>query len=290
MKKREFLTQMSILSAGLLVLPSIGCIAKEKSIPFGIQLYSLRDQLKSGVENVISEVAKAGYHFVEAYGYSAIDGFWGLTPAQFKALLDKYELTCPSAHYDFGAYQQSGSVEIIKDYIRTAKILGSEYIVIPYMNPDIYKNEQLTKAWILQVNTAAQLIKDAGLKLAYHNHDIEFFDLGNGKNAFEMLLNGTQPDLVDFEMDVYWVVKAKKDPLKLFNTYPGRFKLWHIKDMSKADEGKNTEIGNGTVDYPAILKEAKKAGLQFPIMEQENYEMDAYESINISAKYLQKIL
>ncbi|HET8829187.1 MAG TPA: sugar phosphate isomerase/epimerase, partial [Pelobium sp.] len=152
------------------------------------------------------------------------------------------------------------------------------------------KNETETMTWIAKINTAAKLVKESGLKLAYHNHDIEFYDLGEGKNAFEMLLNGTEPDLVDFEMDIYWVVRAKKDPIKLINDYPGRFKLWHIKDMNKTDASKNAEIGSGTIDFPSIIKEAKKAGLKYPFVEQENYKMDAFESINISAKYLQKIL
>lgn len=287
MNKREFLTQISILGAGLLVLPTVGCMAQENNASFGIQLYSLKDEIENGVENVVSKVAKAGYHYVEAYGYSTTGGFWGLSTQQFKTLLDKNGLTCPSAHYDFGLYQQTGDLEIIKDYIKTAKILGNEYIVIPYMEPDVYKSEATTKVWISQINTASELVKDAGLKLAYHNHDIEFYDLGNGKNAFEMLLNGTE---IDFEMDIYWVVRAKKDPIKLINDYPGRFKLWHIKDMNKSDASKNAEIGSGTINFPSIIKEAKKAGLKYPFVEQENYKMDAFESISISAKYLQKIL
>ncbi len=290
MKKREFLTQISLLGASLLVLPSIGCVAAKKNTPFGIQLYSLRSELPKGVEIVIEKVANAGYQYVEAYGYSITDGFWGLSPQKFKDLLDKHGLTCPSAHYDFKSYQKTGDLEIIKKYIETSKILGSEYIVIPYMNPDVYKDIETTQDWISKINTAAKLVKDAGLKLAYHNHDMEFFDLGDGKNAFEMLLNGTEADLVDFEMDIYWIVKAKKDPIKLFNDYPGRFKLWHIKDMRKTDITKNTEIGSGTINFPSIIKEAKKAGLKYPIVEQENFEMDPYQSINISSKYLNSIL
>lgn len=289
MKKREFLTKMGVLTAGALVLPSVGCFGGEKSMPFGIQLYSLRNELPKGVEAVISKVAEAGYSFVEAYGYSFDTGFWGLSAKEFKTILDKYHLTCPSSHYDFGAYEQSGDTGIITKYIEAAKTMGSDYIVIPYINPAIYKDLALTKAWLAKVNTAAKMIADAGLKLSYHNHDFEFVDL-DGATAYELLLKGTNPDLVDFEMDIYWVVRAKKDPLKFFNDYPGRFKLWHIKDIKKTDNSKNTEIGSGTINYPSIIKNAKKAGLKYALMEQENFDIDPYKSINISSKYLQKVL
>ncbi|WP_017260344.1 sugar phosphate isomerase/epimerase family protein [Pedobacter arcticus] len=289
MKKREFLTQIGILTAGALVLPSINSFAGEKHMPFGIQLYSLRNELPKGVETVISKVAKAGYSYVEAYGYSFDNGFWGLSAKEFRVLLDKYHLTCPSAHYDFNDYEKSGDVEIIKKYIATAKTLGSDYIVIPHINPNIYKDLALTKAWLAKINIAAKMVKDAGLKLSYHNHDFEFVDLGN-TTAYEMLLNGTNPDLVDFEMDIYWVVRAKKDPLQFFKDHPGRFKLWHIKDMKKTDRTKNAEIGAGTIDYPTIIKGAKKAGLKYVFMEQENFDIDPYISISISSKYLQKVL
>ncbi len=289
MKKREFLTQMGILTTGALILPSINSFAGEKNMPFGIQLYSLRDEPPKGVETVISKVAEAGYSYVEAYGYSFDDGFWGLSPKEFKALLDKHHLTCPSSHYDFNAYEKSGDVEIIKKYIATAKTMGSNYIVIPHIDPNIYKDLALTKAWIAKINIAAKMVKDSGLKLAYHNHDFEFTALDN-TTAYEILLNGTNPDLVDFEMDIYWVVRAKKDPLQFFKNYPGRFKLWHIKDMKKSDGTKNTEVGTGSINYPAIIKGAKKAGLKYAFMEQENFDIDPYDSINSSSKYLEKVL
>lgn len=289
MKKRDFLTKMGLLTAGALVLPSVSCFGGEKNMPFGIQLYSLRNELPKGVEEVIRKVAEAGYSFVEAYGYSFETGFWGSSAKEFRALLDKYHLTCPSSHYDFSAYEKSGDTEIITKYIETAKTMGSDYIVIPHINPTIYKDLALTKAWLAKINTAAKMIGDAGLKLSYHNHDFEFVDLGD-TTAYELLLKGTNPNLVDFEMDIYWVVSAKKDPLKLFNDHPGRFKLWHIKDMKKTDNSKNTEIGSGTINYPSIIKKAKKAGLKYAFMEQENFDIDAYKSINTSSKYLQKVL
>ncbi|MEO5912041.1 MAG: sugar phosphate isomerase/epimerase [Pelobium sp.] len=289
-KRREFIAQLGVLAAGVAIAPSLGCTAMPKNKKFGIQLYSLREHFNIGVEEVIAKVAKAGYSFVEPYGYTVKDGFWGLTSKEFRKLLDKYQLTCPSGHYNFANYQESGDLKIIQEYIDAANVLGSQYITVPHLNPEIYKDEDKTRAWLKQLNDAAKMLKDAGLKLAYHNHDIEFYPLPNNQTAYEILLNGTDPELVDFEMDIYWIYVAKKDPLDLFKKYPNRFKLWHIKDMNKNDPKINEIIGKGTIDYLPIFKAAKLSGLKYAIMEQETFTADPFESITESAKYLNQYL
>jgi sugar phosphate isomerase/epimerase len=286
-KRREFITQLGLIAGGITLLPSFACaLEKERRRKFGIQLYSLRDELAKGVESVIKKVADAGYSYVEGYGYSETNGFWGLMPQQFKAILSKYHLTCPSSHYDFGRYEQTSDLKIIKNYIEVAKVLKSEYIVIPYINPEIYKDEAKTEAWLVKLNKAAELIKKEGLKLAYHNHQIEFYPLRNGKTGYQMLLEGTSPELVDFEMDIYWVVNAKHDPIEFFKRYPGRFGLWHIKDMDKTNPQKNTEIGNGAIDFKAIFQGEHLAGMKYAFMEQENFDIDPFKSIERSAGYM----
>ena len=286
-KRREFLTQFGLLAGGMCILPSFTSVLNDyEKRKFGIQLYSLRDELPKGVENVIQKIANAGYSYVEGYGYSEKDGFWGLKPKTFKEMLSRYNLTCPSSHYDFGKYEQSGDLNIIKNYIEVAKEIGNEYIVIPYINPEIYKDEDKIKSWLVKLNKAAELIKSEGLKLAYHNHQIEFYKMPNGKTGFEMLLEGTKPELVDFEMDIYWVINAQYDPVQLFKRYPNRFSLWHVKDMDKSNSSKNTEIGNGSIDFKTIFKSKKLAGMKYAFMEQENFDIDAFESIIKSSKYL----
>ncbi|OYX86455.1 MAG: xylose isomerase [Flavobacteriales bacterium 32-34-25] len=290
-KRREFLIQFGLLAGGMCILPSFTSVLNDHGKrKFGIQLYSLRDELPKGVENVIKNIANAGYSYVEGYGYSEKDGFWGLNPKTFKEMLSKYNLTCPSSHYDFGEYEQSGDLNIIKNYIEVAKGIGNEYIVIPYINPEIYKDEDKTKSWLVKLNKAAKLIKSEGLKLAYHNHQIEFYKMPNGKTGYEMLLEGTKPELVDFEMDIYWVINAGYDPIQLFKRYPNRFSLWHVKDMDKSNSSKNTEIGNGSIDFKIIFKSEKLAGMKYAFMEQENFDIDAFESINKSFKYLKHTL
>ncbi|WP_026905359.1 sugar phosphate isomerase/epimerase family protein [Pedobacter glucosidilyticus] len=285
--RRVFLRQVGLAAASVLVLPNLGCLVDDKK-RIGIQLYSLRNEFSKGVENVIAEVSKAGYSWVEAYGYSVKDGFWGLKPTQFKQLLDKYNLTCPSAHYEFSDWEKTGDDNILASYIEAAKILKQTYIIVPFINPQIFNTVESVKAFADKLNKAALKLENEELTLAYHNHDFEFKQLGN-KTAYEILLEHTSPK-IEFELDLYWAVRAKQDVVKLFKDYKGRFTLWHVKDMDEVNPAKNTEIGSGTINFESFIKEAKTAGLKYPIVEQENFDIDPYESIKISAKRLRRII
>lgn len=286
--RRTFIKQVGLATAGAALLPYVGCSTTQQTKKFGIQLYSLRDEFPKSVENVISQIAKAGYSFVEGYGFSDKDGYFGLSSEKFKGLLDKYQLTSPSSHFDCGGWEKTQDDSILESYIASAKVLKQDYLTIPHINPEIFKTVETSKAFAQKVNRASKIVKDAGLKLAYHNHDIEFFDL-NGTTGYDILLQETDPNLVDFEMDLYWMFSAKKDPLKYFKEHAGRFTMWHVKDMRKSDKKLNTEIGNGLIDFKPIFKQAKLAGLKYPLVEQENFEMNAFESITKSAAVMNKI-
>ncbi|MRX48592.1 sugar phosphate isomerase/epimerase family protein [Pedobacter puniceum] len=285
--RRVFIRQVGLAAASVLVLPNLGCLVDDKK-RIGIQLYSLRDEFPKGVENVIAEVSKAGYSWVEVYGYSAKDGFWGLTAPQFKQLLDKYSLTSPSGHYNFHDWEKTGDESIIDDYIKAAKVLKQTYIVVPGINPQIFNTTESVKAFAKKLNKVSEKLEKEGLKLAYHNHDFEFKQLGD-KTAYQILVENTHPN-IEFELDLYWAVRAKQDVLKLFKTYKGRFTLWHVKDMDKINPKKNTEVGSGSINFESFVKEAKLSGLKYPFVEQENFDINPFESIKISAKRLQNII
>lgn len=287
--RRTFIKQIGLVTAGAALLPYLGCAATAQTKKFGIQLYSLRDEFPKGVENVIAQIAKAGYSYVEGYGFSDKNGYFGLSPEKFKELLDQYNLTSPSSHFDFGGWEKTQDDTILKSYIASAKVLGQNYITIPHINPQIFKSVETSKAFAQKVVRASKIVKDAGLKLAYHNHDIEFFDL-NGTNGYDILLQETDPALVDFEMDLYWMFRANKNPLKYFKDHAGRFTMWHVKDMRKSDKTLNTEVGNGLIDFKPIFEQAKLAGLKYPLVEQENFEINPFESITKSAAVMNKIL
>lgn len=286
--RRDFLKMAGLAAAGAAIAPSFAFAAPAKTV--GIQLYSLREQLPQDVRGTISKVAEAGYKEVETFGYSLKDKFWGLDPKAFKSLLDANGLTAPSGHYGMDNFIGTGNADELKTYIEAANVIGSSYIVVPYLGDALRKNVDGWKKTAARLNEASRICKAGGLKLGYHNHNFEFQKLGN-TTGYEILLKETDPKDVQFEMDLYWVVRSGYDPAKLFAAHPGRFPMWHVKDMDKADHTINTEVGSGTIDFKAIYRHAKLAGLKHLIMEQENFAIDPYVSIKQSADYIKsKIL
>jgi len=287
MNRRNFLGQSALVTAGIMVMPKL-MFAKTNQ-KYGLQLFSLREQLPKDVKGVIGKVAEAGYKQVETFGYSKENGFWGLSAAEFKKLLRSNGLTTPSGHYGMDAFFKSGEINTIDDAIEAAKILEQDYVTIPYISPNLRQNANDIKSLVNWVNVAAKRVQNAGLKLSYHNHNFEFEPV-EGQMLMEVLLKNTDPDLVDFEMDVYWVIRAGQDPVQWLENYPGRFKLIHAKDMDKADQKLNTEVGSGSIDFKKIFKAARSEGVKYYIVEQENFKIDPYASIAQSNKYLLDIL
>jgi len=288
MKRRAFLKQSTILSAGIMAMPGM---AFSKVPKIGLQLYTLRDIISKDVPGVLSQVCKAGYGEVEMYGLSAGNTFFGKTVKEIAALLKTNNLTSPGGHYMPDKFLfENGNGDDVKNLCDVANELGNRYVIIPWLSAEKRKNTDQYKALAERLNKAGEICKKANLQLAYHNHDFEFADLGGG-HGYDILLNNTDRDLMKMEMDLYWVVKAGHDPIELFNAHPGRFHLWHVKDMSKTNNTQNTEIGNGTLDFDKIFRSAKLAGVKHFIVEQEtNYSPDYFGSITISNKEVKKLL
>ena len=286
--RREFLTQTAIVSAGLMIAPQL--LSAKSSSVIGLQLYSLRDQLPKDVKGVIAKVAAAGYKEVEPFGYSKQNGFWGLDAKAFSALLKDNGLTTPSAHFGMDQYFVQGKTDDFESYIEAANITGMTYLVIPSINGEVLKSADQFKMVADKMNKAAELCKKAGLQLGYHNHNFEWKPI-DGTTFYDTILKETDPKLVNMEMDIFWVVRAGQDPVKLFEQHPGRFALCHIKDRDKTQTDLNTEIGKGSIDFKTILSHAKLAGLKHFIVEQENYiNIDPYVSIAESAAYCKNTL
>jgi len=286
--RRNFIKQAGIAAAGAMILPTFACSAlAAPTRKIGLQLYSLREQLPKDVRGTIAKVAAAGYNEVETYGYSIKDKFWGLDPKTFKNLLEQHQLTMPSGHYGMDKFIGDGNPDELKSYIEAANIVGSEYIVVPYLGDSLRKTEEDWKKVAGRLNEAAAICKEGGLKLAYHNHNFEFVKYG-ATTGYDILLKETDPNTVQFELDLYWVVRSGNDPAKLFADHPGRFPMWHVKDMDKTNNTINTEVGSGSIDFKKIYEHAKLAGLSHLIVEQENFSLDPYVSIKQSADFVKK--
>ena len=285
--RRNFLTQAGALGAGLILAPHLAC-AKTNTVA-GLQLYTLREQLPKDPRGVIAKVAAAGYNEVEVYGFSKDKGYWGLTPAEFKKLLDENKLQSPTGHYNMDPLLGEGKFEDLDAVIEAAKIVGHQYITVPHINAKYRSNAAALHSLAKNLNLGAERVQKAGLKMAYHNHDFELIPV-DGELLYDVLLKETDPKLVDFEMDLYWVVRAGNDPVEWFKKHPGRFTMVHVKDMDKQNNKINTEVGKGKIDFKSIFAHAKKAGIKHYIVEQENFAIDPYVSISESCQYLKNVL
>jgi len=285
--RRTFLAQAGLAAAGVMLAPQLASAKSKNGV--GLQLYSLRDQLPKDVKGVIANVAKAGYSEVETFGYSKQGGFWGLSAKEFSSLLKANNLKTPSGHYGLDEFFGTGKMDQFDSYIEAALATGQTYIIIPGLNHNFIKTAADFKNIADKMNMAAEVCKKHGLKLGYHNHNFEWEKV-EGTTFYDTILNDTDPKLVNMEMDLYWVVRAGHNPIEIFKKHPGRFTFVHVKDMDKTNHELNTEIGSGTVDFKTILAQAKLAGIQHYIVEQENFSMDPFKSLAQSSAYLKNTL
>lgn len=285
--RRTFLKQSGLALAATAVLPNV-LISCNDEETLGLQLYSLREYIGNDVRGVLSKVADIGFKEVETYGYSPENGFWGLEVEEFNRILKDNGLSTPSGHYGADPFlSPEGTDEDLRYVLEVANQLGQQYVIIPYISEPLRTSISDYERMAERLNRAGEMCQEAGLQLAYHNHAFEF-DNYNGRNGFEVFLQNTDEDLVKFELDIYWVVRAGIDPAELFNQYPGRFPLWHVKDMSRTNPEMNTEIGSGSINYKDIYQYADVAGAEHFIVEQENFEMDPYQSLRQSFNHIQK--
>lgn len=223
---------------------------------FGLQLYTLRDVLPKDHQDVLKQVASFGYRQLE--GYEGPKGiFWGMKNTEFKKFINDLGMNMVSSHckWDENLEQKAGE----------AAEIGMKYLMCPFLGPK--PNIDFYKQTAEKFNKAGEVCKKAGIRFAYHNHDYSFKPV-EGQLPQDVMMQGTDPSLVDYEMDIYWVVAAGADPVAWFNKYPNRFKLVHVKDR-KGDE--SVVLGTGTINFPQILKEGHKKGVDYYIVEQEAY-------------------
>ncbi|MEO6916076.1 MAG: sugar phosphate isomerase/epimerase [Chitinophagaceae bacterium] len=286
--RKTFIRQSGLLMAGLTVKPDAFF---KKTMPVGIQLYSLRNQIGKDLEAVVAKIAAAGYNDIETYGYnSSSDSFFGFSPKALKDLLKKHKLTSTSGHYAIDKFLLSdGSDDEVKKLIDVVKAAGQTYLTVSSFSHANTKTVADYAKVAKRFNAAGEICKKGGVQLGYHNHDSEFKML-DGASGYDVLLKETDGALLKMELDLFWAVRGGVDPVEMFKKYPGRFPLWHVKDMDKVNKTKNTEIGNGSIDFKSIFAAAKISGMKHFYMEQENFDIDPYESIARSSAYIKKTL
>jgi len=290
--RRDFVKTASVLSAGLFIKPSFFSYDKKM---IGLQLYTVRDAMAQDPAATLARVAQIGYNSVEGATYTGTENFYGMDAAAFKKLLQQNGLIMPSAHYRLGEEQQNGADvqgTMLHDWqkaVDDAAAVGVKYMVCAWLAPSERGGLDHYKQLATDLNKAGEVCKKAGIQLCYHNHDFEF-EKQNNQYPYDVLLNEADKDLVKFEVDLYWVNKAGQDPIKLFNDHPGRFPLWHVKDMDNTPQHNFTEVGNGVINFKNIFKYADKAGLQYFFVEQDQTPGSPFDSITKSITYIKQNL
>ena len=247
---------------------------------FGLQLYTLRDDLPKDPKGVLKQVASFGYKQVE--GFEGGQGmFWGMSNTDFKKYMD-----------DLGMVFVSSHCNINKDFEKKAAdaaAIGMKYLICPYLGPQKTLDEYKKKAD--DFNKKGEICKKNGIRFAYHNHDYSFKEL-EGQMPQDVMMSITDPATVDYEMDIYWVVTAAQDPEAWLKKYANRFTLCHVKDRTKgATVAADTcTLGEGSIDYAKILKTARDNGMQYYIVEQEKYAgTTPLKAVEDDAKYMKNL-
>ena len=270
MKRNEFLKLSGGLAfAGLASKSGFASFTGEsaKLKNFGIQLWSVRDDLAKDPKGVLKQLSSYGYKQIESFeGDKGI--FWGMSNTEFKSYMDALGMKIISSHCD-----------ITKDFEKKAAdaaAIGMKYLICPYKGPlEKIKNIDEFKKFADEFNQKGEICKKNGIRFAYHNHDYSFANM-NGEMGQDVMMKNTDPSLVDFELDMYWVVAAGQDIETWLKKYPKRFRLCHVKDRKKGapltERDASVVVGTGSIDYPKILKTAKTQGMEYYIVEQEMWE------------------
>src|SRR5436305_2399048 len=288
MNRRRFLESATAVSAATLLTSRLGWAGEHKIDKVGVQLYTVRDLMKDDFEGTIAKVAQIGYKEVEFAGY------FGRTPEQVRAVLEKNGLIAPSTHVQWDELDDK-----FPSVIEDSKKIGMDYIVCPWIPEELRKSPDIWKQAAEKFNKCGEQTKKAGIQFAYHNHWFEFLPV-NGTLPYDELLKQCDKDLVKMAMDLCWISAAGGDPLHYFNLYPGRFPLVHVKDLKtlpKISTGGSqnfgdtvdlTEVGSGIIDWKKILGQSEKAGIKHYFVEHD-HPKQPLESIKTSYEYLKKL-
>ncbi|WP_132054522.1 sugar phosphate isomerase/epimerase family protein [Pseudocnuella soli] len=289
--RRNFLKTATALGSGLFLTSFAtkitGCTAAKGSAgantkPFGLQLYTLREDFPKDPKGVLKQVADFGYKQVE--GYEGNQGiFWGMKNTEMKSYLDGIGLTMVSTHCDMNRNFEQKADE--------AAAIGMKYLICPYLGAN--KSLDFYKKAADRFNQCGDICKQRGLKFAYHNHDYSFRPV-EGQLPQDVMMQMANPSTVDFEMDIYWVVMAGQDPMAWMKKYPNRFTLCHVKDRGAVsgsnDKFESVVLGKGSIPYQRMLLEMEKSGMQYYIVEQEAYAgTTPLNAAKLNADYMQTV-
>lgn len=272
--RRDFIKKTGLVAAATLFFPS-------RSIDFsvretGLILYTLRNEMMKDPDATLKKVADIGYNWIEAASYS--EGlFYNQKPADFRKKVENYGLKLVSTHSGINEFNLDKAVD-------DAASAGMKYLVLPSLPAGWRKSSGTYRQAADFFNIAGEKCKNAGMKFGYHNHRVEFKKTG-GIIPYDLLISNTDPDLVTFELDLCWITAAGQSAVEYMRKYPGRFELFHMKDMYS--NKKDATMGEGIIDFKPIFALTKTAGMKYFFVEQDNCNTHTpLESIRISRDFI----
>ena len=274
--RREFLKNTGAIVLGSLAVPAFAYSFSKISNP-GIQLYTFRKEMLADAIGTLKLIASLGIKQIET-ARSTKGHYYGLGPAEMKKVCE-----------DLGMTLRSGHVHLDDQWARTmqeAAEAGQEYLICSSL-PSSGQTVDNYKKVADQFNKAGEQCRNLNMKFGYHNHEYEF-ESENGQVLFDVLLKETDSRLVHMELDLGWVIVGGKNPVDYFRNFPGRFPLWHLKDMDMVKKH-STEFGKGGLDIPLMFKQADQSGLRYYFIEQEEYASNPLESMRENLRYLNKL-
>jgi sugar phosphate isomerase/epimerase len=303
--RRDFLKVSAAGALGAVVLGSAGCKNQTstasapavaaapvdpKSFGLGLQLYTIRDAMEKDPVLALTEVSKIGYKYIELANYSN-GKFYGFTPVEFKKAVTDIGLEILSSHTQVEA--KGITLENAKKMAEDHAVLGVKYCVQPWINAED-RNIASYHKMIADWNKVGGIMKEHGIKFGYHNHNFEFNTIDGIVPYYDIFLKEMDKDLITMEIDLFWAVKAGQNPVDIFNKYPGRFELFHLKDGYTTEtpffEPKSVDmapVGTGLVNFKEILAAKDVAGMKYLIVEQDCSFTDIRTSItNLTTKIL----
>lgn len=314
--RRKFLQQSATLGLTGLLLPGLGRNASffesKAKLSIGLQLYTLGDLMTTDTKGTLQKLAAIGYKELESAG-SQKGNYYGYKPKEFAAMINDMGMHWRSAHVGGAAFKVEEIMKMAKtaeDSARMQKMMERFKDMPPMLNlENDYQRlaDDAAEGGIsylvcssIPVNTldqiktavdvfskAGEACKKAGVQFAYHNHTTEFDEV-EGHRPFDYILSNTDKDMVKMELDLAWATKANQDPVELFKGHPGRFPLWHAKDLDKNTKFP-AEIGTGIVDFKRIFANAKESGIKYFFVEQDQAPQPL-QNITNSYNYLKKLL
>lgn len=278
--RRDFLKKSTLALAAAAFTQTPGWAAAKKKRLTGIQLYSIRDEMKADPAATLKALADMGYKHVEHANY--VDRkFYGWTAAEFKKRLDDLGMKMPSGHTVLAARHWDDArkdfTDVWKYLVEDAATVGQQFVISPSLSQDLRKSKDGLLKFMEIFNKSGELCKKSGMKFGYHNHDFEFSEKLDGEVMYDIMLNNTDPDLVMQQLDIGNLYNGGAKAIDIVKKFPGRFASMHVKDEILAAGGnekyESTILGKGIVSVKEVIDLGKKSGgtIHF-IIEQEAYQ------------------